>query len=240
MKYHRNNHYYLKIIFGNLTINNLRDTYNTISESYQSKKNEPWSDLISVVPELKQNSKGCIVDAGAGNGRNLKFTQRTLVVSIDISENLLRNYVADLSHQRVAGSITHLPIRNNAANEIYSIAVVHHLEPEELRNRAIEEIYRVNCYSGSSVITVWRKWRKELKEKLIAKIRNQGQIEELVNHHRPWKDSYGKTLGIRFYHYYTWKELIMQVRVSGFSIDQRIIMGGKNGDANFLVKLLKN
>lgn len=152
----------------------------------------------------------------------------------------MRNYVSDNSHQRVAGSTTHLPIRNNVANEIYSIAVVHHLEIEELRNRAIDEFYRINCFSGSSVITVWRKWRNELKDKLIAKIRNQEDIEDMVNHHRPWKDSYGQILGVRFYHYYTWKELIMQVRASGFSIDQRIIMGGKNGDANFLVRLLKN
>lgn len=223
-----------------MTINNLRETYNTISESYQSKKSEAWHDLISIIPELKQESSGYLIDVGAGNGRNLKFVQRTLVLALDLSENLLRNYVANLSDQRVMGSATHLPIRKNVAEEVYSIAVVHHLENDQLRIRAIGELYRINSMGGGTNITVWRKWRTQQKEMLFAKIRKRESIDELVNHNRPWKDPSGNTLGTRFYHYYTWKELIKQIKISGFLIDQRIIMGGKHNDANFLVKLLKN
>ncbi|MHA2279203.1 MAG: class I SAM-dependent methyltransferase, partial [Candidatus Kariarchaeaceae archaeon] len=239
LKCHHNNHYCLKINFVFLTINNLRDTYNVISESYHTKKSEAWTDLISSVPELKQDSPGYLINVGAGNGRNLKFVSRTLVIALDIADNLLRNYVADLAHQRVAASATQVPIRKMAANEVFSIAVIHHLENEEQRVKAIKEFYRINIQQGKTIITVWRKWRKEIKEKLMTRIRTGESINDLVNHHRPWKNSSGKTLGIRFYHYYSWKELYFQVNKSKFTIQERKIMGGKYKDGNFLVKLLK-
>lgn len=189
---------------------------------------------------MKKSSHGILIGAGAGNGRNFVYVERTLVVSLDISENLLRNYLADLSHQRVIASVLKMPFRNTATEEIYSIAVIHHLESIEMRYEVLREFYRVNSHHGETIVSVWRKWRSQLKEKIIQRIRKSEDIQTLVDDRRPWKDSTGTILGTRFYHYYTWKELNHQISSAKFIIKERKIMGGRYKDGNFLVILFKN
>lgn len=132
-----------------------------------------------------------------------------------------------------------MPFRNHSADEIYSIAVIHHLPDSTTRSLALNQCSRVNCKNGETYLTVWRKWRSQLKKKLISKIREKQSIDDLVNHYRPWKNSNGEVLGIRFYHYYTWKELHREIHNSNFILQSRKIMGGKLNDGNFLVRLLK-
>ncbi len=189
---------------------------------------------------MKKSKHGILIGAGVGNGRNFTYVERTLVVSLDISENLLRNYLADLSHQRVIASVLNMPFRNNASEEVYSIAVIHHLETTKLRLEVLREFYRVNSCHGETIVSVWRKWRSQLKEKIIERIRQSKDIQQLVDDRRPWKDSTGVILGIRFYHYYTWKELYHQILSANFIIIERKIMGGRYKDENFLVLLFKN
>ncbi|MCE7737188.1 MAG: hypothetical protein GPJ54_20035 [Candidatus Heimdallarchaeota archaeon] len=168
------------------------------------------------------------------------YVKRTLVIALDISENLLRNYLPDLSHQRIIASVVNLPFRSSVSEEIYSIAVIHHLESHDMRLKSLKEFHRVNSYDGETIISVWRKWRAQLKDKLIKRIKESKEIQTLVDHRRPWKDSTGNVLGTRFYHYYTWKELNNQINLAQFIIKERKIMGGHYKDGNFLVRLLKN
>ena len=167
------------------------------------------------------------------------YVKRTLVVALDIAENLIRNYLADLAHQRVIASVLNIPFRKSVSEEIYSIAVIHHLESEKVRLQALQEFHRISTNQGETVVSVWRKWRTQLKEKIIERIKQSQDIDTLVDHQRPWKDSTGKVLGIRYYHYYTWKELKNQIIDAKFIVKERKIMGGRNKDGNFLVRLLK-
>ncbi len=214
----------------------LKEAYDQISTSYRQKKTNLWKELLLHVPELTEQKPGILLDVGSGNGRNLQLLARSLVVAIDLSEPLLRDFVADPNlNQRVCGALPKLPIRSHVASEVLSIAVIHHIRQKEIRYASFKEIRRILSTNGLAVVTVWRKWRKELKNQLIELIRQNRPIDGLVNHMRPWKNQQGQSIAYRFYHYYTFKELYFETINADLKITKRIIMGGSANDANFLI-----
>lgn len=222
-----------------MSLDSTKKTYDTISESYLSKKSQIWYELSQTVDILSSSIPGIFYDIGCGNGRNIQKLDRTLIVGLDISQQLLRNFT--VAHvERVCGSITQLPFRRNSASEAISIAVIHHLPTYEIRTRALQECHRTLNFHGILVVSVWRKWRTGMKEKLFERIRNSMEIDDLVDDMRPWKDSSGLVIGHRYYHYYTWKELWYQLHKAEFKLVKSLRMGGKANDANFLIWLSKS
>ncbi len=222
-----------------MDIADLRDSYGRISESYRHKKNRPWQELLDEIPELVSPRSGILLDIGGGNGRNICGVLRSLSVVVDLSEALLRNFVAETDlHLRVSGALPNLPFRKGVSDEILSIAVIHHLPTSEFRVAAFSEIRRLLSPQGVSIVTVWRKWRMRHRDQIIQRIKNGLPYNDLVDHLRPWKDSSGDVLSYRFYHYYTFKELLKETQIAGLKIKEHKIMGGKAKDANFLLFLV--
>ncbi|RMG37596.1 MAG: methyltransferase domain-containing protein [Methanobacteriota archaeon] len=217
-------------------IEEVRNAYRKISSSYQSKKNHPWNELLEALPLLSEQKSGILIDVGGGNGRNIQLLNRSLTVVLDLSEDLLRNFAADNGlNQRVLGALPFLPFRDGCSNETISIAVLHHLPDQFTRIEAMRDLRRITCEKGKIVFTVWRRWRRGHREKLIERIKKEEPIDDLVDHLRPWKDSSGKTLAHRFYHYYTFRELLEETSAAGTQIVKWSRMGGKHNDSNFLV-----
>ncbi len=215
-------------------------SYNKIHESYNRKKQDSWTELIDSVEELSHSKPGILLDVGSGNGRNLKKLNRTLVIAVDSSESLLRGFVGNLDiSNRVVGVLPLLPFRKNALDEVFTIAVIHHLPTQEARKNSFKNIDAVMLPRGRLTVTLWRKWRPGLKKKLLKRIREHKPIDDLVNHSRPWKDSKGNILANRFYHYYTFREVLEEVKESNFKIEKRVLMGGKFNNDNFLIVFKK-
>ena len=222
-----------------MSLNSTKEAYDVISESYLSKKTQIWYELSQNVEALSSSASGIFYDIGCGNGRNIQKLDRTLIVGLDISQQLLRNFTVSTA-ERVSGSITQLPFRRKSASEAISIAVIHHLPTYELRTRALQECHRSLSSHGILIVSVWRKWRSGMREKLFGRIRNSSKIDDLVDELRPWKDSSGLVIGHRYYHYYTWKELWYQINEAEFKLVKSLKMGGKANDANFLIWLSKS
>ncbi len=197
-----------------------------------------WQELLDALPQLTEQKPGILIDVGGGNGRNIQHVLRTLTVVIDLSEELLRNFVADPNLcQRIIGALPSLPIRIGASDETFSIAVLHHLPKKSTRVEAFRELRRITQQEGKITLTVWRKWRRGHREKILDRIKKGEPIDDLVNHNRPWKDSSGKTLAHRFYHYYTFRELLEETKMAGTEIIHWCRMGGRTKDANFLISV---
>ena len=211
----------------------IQDAYENIRASYSSKKQHPWIDLLRELPSLSEERPGILIDVGGGNGRNLQKCSRTLVIALDITRALLEDYVGGHDHQRIEGSLPNLPFRKCAAEEVLSIAVVHHLRSNEERRSAVHEMVRI--LDGTLVFTVWRKWRESNARKILQEIRTGGDPWKFVDHERPWKDSRGNVLTHRFYHYFSRRELITILGNLDYSIST---MGGKSKADNFLVNVL--
>lgn len=175
-----------------------------------------------------------MLDIGTGNGRNIQSCRRTLIVGLDLSFDLLENFI-EVAAQKVAGSFPNLPFRKNSGEEILSVAVIHHLPSMELRKLAVAELFRVTAEGGELTATVWRKWRPSYRQKLFTAIRRGENTDPLVNHHRPWKTATGEVIAHRFYHYYTRRELYTQAVHAGYTSIHIEKMGGKSGEENFIV-----
>jgi SAM-dependent methyltransferase len=217
----------------------IREAYHLISDSYQSKKSDIWLELLNDKPDLKSNKSGLLLDLGGGNGRNTKYTLRTLIVTFDLAISLLEKSVNNSEQQKVAGSLPSTPFRRQCADEIISIAVLHHFETQSLRQNVMKEYYNLCSDNGSVTITVWRKWRPENAKKIIEAIRKKQVFTSFIDHQRPWKDSSGNILTYRFYHYYTRKELIQEINQANFKHFKIKLMGGKSKQDNFIVYLKK-
>ena len=81
--------------------------------------------------------------------------------------------------------------------------------------------------------------KQEYRKIIFEAIRNNQDASDLFNVQLPWHDSDGNVIATRFYHYFTYKELIEIMRYSQIAIVQRNISGGRHGDANFFLHLKK-
>lgn len=59
-----------------------------------------------------------------------------------------------------------LPLRDNTADGIISIAVLHHLSTSDRRLQALREMYRVLAPGGRALVTVWAK--DQTKQRMTA------------------------------------------------------------------------
>lgn len=215
----------------------LRETYQKIASDYHSKKSKPWIDFKIYLSRINLKYKGILFDIGSGNGRNMQLIDASLFVGLDLSFNLLREYIGPEQTQRVAGALPRIPFRKSCADRILAIAILHHLNSDQLRKISLQALHFISSINCMLIISVWRKWRQENYRKLIETIRAKKSIQPLINVHRPWHDSHGNVLGLRFYHYFTRKELNSLVKSTNFHIVDCEITGGRHNDANFFVLL---
>lgn len=96
-----------------------------------------------------------VLDVGCGNGKNMNyFKDKCAMVGIDKSENLTS--ICQSRGLNVAcADVSNIPYEDNSFDYIICIAVIHHLDSEEKRIEAVNEMLRVLKPGGHALITVW-------------------------------------------------------------------------------------
>ncbi|MDH5401091.1 MAG: class I SAM-dependent methyltransferase [Candidatus Heimdallarchaeota archaeon] len=213
----------------------LRTAYKDISSSYLKRKIVPWKDLVLFLDSLNLKEFSVILDVGSGNGRNIGVIQGTIRIAFDLSYELLLGYCGPDDGQKVAGAGPNFPFRRNSIDIILAIAVIHHGRTDQIRLQFIKQMNSLLKENSEVIISVWRKWRPEMRFKILEKIKNKQNYQDLVDHNRPWKDEKSRTISTRFYHYYTFKELYFQLLESNFIIEKYQFLGGKSRKDNIFV-----
>ena len=113
------------------------------------------------------------------------------------------------------------------------------LKTEKNRERGTLEVSRVFS-NGIIILSVWRKWRLEVRDRIIPKIRLKLDHWDVYNVELPWKDSKGNITATRFYHYFTFQELTGILKTANLHIIKFQRSGGKHKDANFFCFVLKD
>ena len=133
----------------------------TLVEKFYDENYKKFSDtrfcLWDVVRDFGINftSSSFVLDAGCGNGKNIKYFQNKCnMIGIDKCENLV-NICIEKGYQVTNEDVTNLSFQNNTFDFILSIAVIHHIETEEMRVNAIKELLRVLKPGGKLLITCW-------------------------------------------------------------------------------------
>ena len=155
--------------------------FNKIARDYHLKRTKPWKPLEIFLNHLnkeKEIFKGICADLGCASGRNFKILKNpnNKVIGIDKSLELLKiaqEALGDLdlytksesmNIDLILGDINKLPLRKNSIHSIFSIATIHHIEHKQQREKAIFQIFDLLIHNGYFLVTVWRKWQKNIRK----------------------------------------------------------------------------
>ena len=174
---------------------------------------------------------------GCGNGRFFEILKEKNVqyFGLDNSEKLIE--VAREKYPQANFSTYDgfkIPFEDNSFDQVFCIAVLHHIPSRQLRVQFLKEAQRVLKKDGLLILTTWYMWQnskylKKLFQNWFLKIKGQSDLD--------WLDAYvnwGKQ-GQRYIHYFTKKELGGIIKESGFSIDHLGFLNRESKQKNLFV-----
>jgi len=196
------------------------ETWDAIAESFDRTRRKPWKECLDFIESL--SASAVVADLGCGNGRHLVPCAKRCkkIIGVDISCNLLRITQekirkkglvnADLIH----GNLIALPFNDNSLDAVLYIAALHNIKRRENRINTLKEIKRVLKQDGTALISVWSRWQD--KYRLFFLKQFLSHKDEFGDIEIPWRQH---NLDIpRFYHLYSKKEFIGDIRLSGFIV----------------------
>jgi len=174
--------------------------YNQFAKHFASTRaaTEIWGTVQKFMDMIEPNSK--ILDAGCGSGKNMGLRTDCQYQGIDNSEALVKicqeqGYFVDI------GDITELPYDDNVFDATMCVAVIHHLDTREQRQKAVKELYRVTKPGGLIMIQVWAHSATKIRPHRFVELSGAGDF------HVKWKNREDNCEYLRFYHMYVENEL---------------------------------
>lgn len=129
----------------------VHNTYSKIAHHFSNTRHTPWPKVVEFLK--MQSPDKVLVDVGCGNGKNLGIAPGPNF-GCDICPEFLQ-IAKEKGHTVVQADILKLPYKNNFADIVISIAVVHHLVTDERRFLAIVEMLRILKSGGRLLMYVW-------------------------------------------------------------------------------------
>ena len=216
-----------------------RKDYNQIAEDFSRTRAFVWDELLPLVKYVQSGER--ILDLGCGNGRLFSALRDKNVkyVGIDSSERLIE--IANSKYQGEDAKFMviealRLPFSENSFNEVFSIAVLHHIPSDGFRLEFLEEAKRVLKPRGLLILTVWN-LRKIAGPGLLLKytiLRILGKSKlDPGDVFYSWKGSEKGISAERYVHCFSRKELKELVEKAGFRIKETGFFDrGKTKEAN--------
>lgn len=198
----------------------VREDYTHIASEFSQTRQRSWQDFSLFKPYISPGYK--IVDVGCGNGRLYDFV-RTIP---DITYSGIDNNEALINLAQKKYSSTHFLVadllqlpRGVKYDLLFSIASLHHIPSQELRNKSVREMHRILKKDGIALITVWnlfqKRYRKYIFKSLFNFIVQLGRYE--------WNDTFipwGKSGIKRYYHAFTPGEIKKLLTANGFIVEK--------------------
>lgn len=201
-----------------------REVYNTIASHFSNTRKFLWKDLQSFSSFVEEG--GTVVDLGCGNGRLYQVFDKKQVnyIGVDQSDNLIALAKKRFPEARfLVKDMTATLLQEATADAVFSIAAFQHLPTKEIRLAGLKEMKRIAKPGSYIVMTNWNLHSTFAKKKYAS----QGP-DEHNDFYIPWKNSFGKTLGVRYYHGFTMEELDELAKEAGLTmIEQRYIHKGE-------------
>ncbi len=171
-------------------------TYSHIAAEFSRTRYSVWQGVRTFLDGLLEGAN--IADIGCGNGKNMLYRPYLQMKGVDICEE----FVAICQQRGLnvqKGSVLAIPFPDNSMDHTICIAVIHHLQTKEERQRAIQELLRITKPGGTILVYVWAfEQPPDSKRQFMDTDKNQDQMV-------PFHTSDG--VFHRFYHLYTKGEL---------------------------------
>ena len=134
---------------------NLRKDYDEVAESFAKSRDRMWEEIKPLFDYAREGDE--VLDLGCGNGRFSQYLEKTNYIGIDFSENLIKEAKKRFPEKKfITGNAVSLPFKENSFDKVYSIAVIHQIPSDKLREKAMLEIKRVLKEGGTAIIVVWK------------------------------------------------------------------------------------
>ena len=181
------------------------DIYDKIAVDFSRTRYKIWRGVLEFLNQL--DAKSIILDAGCGNGKNMLETNH-IFYGLDMSEELLK-IASDKTKTKsnimgfTKASVCSIPFSDSYFDATICIAVIHHINTEADRLKAIRELIRTTKKGGKILITLWqlennKKYTDGIIDTSICK----------TNGDRMIKWTYEKITHYRYYHFFTYEETI--------------------------------
>ncbi|MDD2696985.1 MAG: methyltransferase domain-containing protein [Candidatus Pacebacteria bacterium] len=206
-----------------------RNDYNLIADDFSTTRSSIWPETQSLLDKYFFPGER-VLDLGCGNGRYFEYLKEKRVnySGVDSSEkliNIAKNKYPEADF-KVADALN-LPFPDDFFDKIVSIAVLHHIPSKGLRSQFFKEARRVLRPGGVLFLTVWN--FRELKEFFIflkfLVLKLFGSKLDFGDFLEPW----GKKT-VRYYHYFTKKELTGLAEKVNFKIKETGIIRNERGN----------
>lgn len=199
--------------------------YDAIAVDFSRTRSKMWPEVARYAAMVPDGAK--VLDLGCGNGRLYQeFAGRAIdsrvdYQGIDVSAGLIaeaKRLHPEAAGRFAVGTAVDLSFADAAFDQVFSIAVWHHLPSNEVRLKALQEVARVLKVGGVLVLTSWNLWQpkywtKHLKG--ILKLFTRPGHYEFGDIDIPWEDG---TKFMRYCHAYSLRQLRKLLQQSGFSV----------------------
>jgi tRNA (uracil-5-)-methyltransferase TRM9 len=167
---------------------------------------------------LKKDS--LLVDLGCGKGVACLHWLRKgglACVGLDASIEMLREALSTLSRALpppllIAGDIKALPFKDRCFDAALLVSVLHHLITKEDRVNALRELKRVLKEGGVALVSVWARYQPYIIVKVLKAFLKGCRGDSF------WDTRICSSLGCRYYHFYSMKELVNDAKEAGLKI----------------------
>jgi len=221
--------------FAKFILEKTRENYNLIAKEFSATRKEIWEELKFLFEDLKEGEK--VLDLGCGNGRWYKVFKEKKVdyFGVDNSEKLIEIAKENFPDAKFfVGDALNLPFQDDFFDKVYSIALLHHIPSEDFRIKVLKEAKRILKPGGILILTCWRVHR--LREILaflkytFLKIIGKSKLD-FRDTFVPW----GKKI-LRYYHFFTQKELENLVKKVGFEIlESGVVKNKRENRQNYYI-----
>jgi ubiquinone/menaquinone biosynthesis C-methylase UbiE len=130
----------------------ITQVYNKIAKEFDKTRVSIWNNVKNFLNGIPVGSS--VLDIGCGNGKNMLYRKDLVFQGIDISEEQV-----EICKQKgldvTISSMCELPYRDNSFENIICVASYHHLDNDDDRCNALQEMYRCLSINGKAFITVW-------------------------------------------------------------------------------------
>ena len=175
----------------------VKEIYEEIAEHFENtRKGYYWKGVKEFILNIPNQS--FILDCGCGNGKHMLLRNDCIFLGFDFCINSMK-ICKNKNLEILVNDVKLIPFRNNIFDVTLCVAVLHHLESEENRLQAINEIARITKINGLIYIQVWASDVKKDKKFIKINDKNDYFVTWFVNKNRNIK---------RYYHLFEKDEII--------------------------------
>ncbi len=177
-------------------------------------RGRPWRYFF-----IEKHVKGILLDMGSGIASTTRDLLRRgkikQLVLLDLSETSLQTICREEPRQQcILGDMLDPPFNDNTFDTITLFASLHNIPGRLCRIHVLHEAYRMLRPGGVLIVTVWARYQLGMFKPLIKSL-----IDKLTGRTESFGDVIlGKKPPRRYYHLYSLRELLSDIRQSGFNI----------------------